>query len=559
MSKKKNVNIIENPDKFVEEMTAIDSKRTALIEQGFKSKDPDLVLKANEYLQGRVAVKGLQNPKSMIVDPIDFNSYFKYKAKPTQLSYEMLRRMSRTPIVSSIIATRLIQASRFTDVAPSRFDIGFQIVLRDSRKQPDKQDLKNMDEITQAILDGGFGGYSFGRDDFTDFIKKLVRDSLQYDQMTFEVLEDKRGIPREWIATDAATYRVVNFDENDKEVENQIEYFNDVPYRPAYAQLNQNGDVHEYFYPWEMCFGVRNPRTDLKVYGYGYSELEDMVDTITSMLWADEYNRRFFSHGSAPKGIIKVNGVVNEDKMREFKRDWMAQMAGVYNSWKTPIMYADKMEWIDLMKSNREMEYKEWLNYNIKLACAKFCISPVEIGFDLKAGDGAKPLFESSNSSEIKYSFDKGLTPMMVYLQSKINRYIVWRIDSRYSFKFYGINTENRNDVLDRAIKEVANFKTIDEVRAYFDLKPLGKKRGGNLILNSVWYQWLNNKEMKDDQERQQMIDMLTSGGQGGPGYENQMGAGEQPPPNNPGEGDANNPFQKALVAWYQDNLIEKS
>ena len=371
-------------------------------------------------------------------------------------------------------------------------------------EKPKKEDLNNIEKLTETVANCGFGGYVFGRDDFGDFLKKIGRDSLQFDQFTFEVLEDRKGVPREWFATDAATYRIAIVDEKEeREDKDKIQFYNGLPYKPSYVQLDRNNDINDYFYPWELCFGIRNPRTDLNQNGYGYSELEDMIDTITGMLWADEYNRRFFSHGSAPKGIIKVQGMVPEEKLKEFKREWMNQMAGVYNSWKTPIMHADKMEWVNLQMSNREMEYKSWLEYNIKIACAKFNISPGEIGFDLRGSSDYNPMLDSGKDAELKYSFDKGLTPLMIHFQNKFNKQVMWRIDPRYSLKFFGISSDGRKNALDIAVQEFGNFKTLDEVRAEMDLKPMGKDKGGELIFNGIYFQWLNQKNQQEQEEKQ--------------------------------------------------------
>lgn len=504
---------------IIQEISTLEKLKADVIQQAYMSGDADAIIKANEYLNGRMPVKGISNPKSLFVDPLGFSSNFKYKDRPTVLSYEMLRRMTRVPIISSVLTTRENQVKRFAQYAESRFSLGFQVVMTNKKAKPKKVDQKNMEKLTQVILDCGFGGYVFGRDDFSTFLSKLTRDTLTYDQMTFEVVDNYAGRPAEWFATDASTFRIATVDDRMQDDEELIEYYDNRPYKPAFVQV-LNMEVQNYFYPWELCFGVRNARTDLRVQGYGYAETEDLVDTITSMLWADEYNRRFFSHGSAPKGLIKVAGQVPEDKLLEFRREWQTQMAGVYNSWKTPIMHADNLEWIDLMKSNKEMEYKAWLEYLIKIVCAKYTISPTEIGFDLRGSADFKPAFESKQESLVKYSQDKGLAPLMVFLEQKINRHIIWRIDPRYSIKFFGISSESRNDVVERLIKEVAYWKKVDEARAELDLEPLGEENGGNLILNPVWMQNRTNERMMEQQQQQELMQQFYGEGQGREGYD---------------------------------------
>ena len=75
-------------------------------------------------------------------------------------------------------------------------------------------------------------------------------------------------------------------------------------YYPSFVQVYQNTKVNE-FYPWELCFGVRNPSTSIYANGYGVSELEELINVVTSMLWGDEYNRRFFQSRFCSQRIVK--------------------------------------------------------------------------------------------------------------------------------------------------------------------------------------------------------------------------------------------------------------
>src|SRR5690606_23266229 len=113
-----------------------------------------------------------------------------------------------------------------------------------------------------------------------------------------------------------------------------------------------------------------------------------------------EYNRKFFSQGSAPKGILRVKGNMNEDKLAQFRQQWTSMMQGVTNSWKTPIMEADTVDWIDLHKSHRDMEFTSWIEYLIKSACAVFSIDPAEVNFPLSGG-AEKALFEGDNKHRL--------------------------------------------------------------------------------------------------------------------------------------------------------------
>ncbi len=68
-------------------------------------------------------------------------------------------------------------------------------------------------------------------------------------------------------------------------------------------------------------------------------------------------------------------------------------LAGVGNAWKTPILNADDgVEWVSMQSNNRDMEYNEWMNFLLKLACAMFLMDPAEVNFKF-GSESEKALF----------------------------------------------------------------------------------------------------------------------------------------------------------------------
>jgi hypothetical protein len=92
--------------------------------------------------------------------------------------------------------------------------------------------------------------------------------------------------------------------------------------------------------------------------------------------------------------------------LQQFKQQWQAMISGVMQSWKTPVVEAD-VDWIDLQKNNRDMEYSSWMEYLIKLACAIYSIDPTEIGWDISRSNGNSGLFEASQAERLQNSKDK--------------------------------------------------------------------------------------------------------------------------------------------------------
>jgi hypothetical protein len=73
---------------------------------------------------------------------------------------------------------------------------------------------------------------------------------------------------------------------------------------------------------------------------------------------------------------------------------------------------------------------------------------------------------------------------LLRFLEADINKNLIWLMDPRYEFQFVGMDSRTENDMQELRIKELQNWKTVDEVRAEDDLDLLGKEKGGDLIMN---------------------------------------------------------------------------
>lgn len=510
-------------------------QKGALLQQAITSTNPNDLLKAQEILQN-IDPKVTTDRKSFLLDPNDWQSFAGFRQKPVALTYPVLRRISYAlPVIRSIINTRIDQISTFCEPQSDRYSTGFVIRKKKGYFETEvpgeklsREEHRKINYITDVVMNCGSAA-SFNEDDFDSFTRKVFNDSLTFDQMNFEIVRNNRGGVYEFVAVDAATIRNSDnmsdsdfslqggdrLDASDWQNRNRI-----VPvarkkvkgYYPAYCQIYDNVVVNDY-YPWEMCFGLRNPTTNVYSNGYGVSEIEILINTITSMLWADEYNRKFFSQGSAPKGFIKIKSGsgAGGSKIDEFKKAWQSMMTGVNGSHKTPVLEGD-VDWVDLQKTNRDMEFSHWFEFLIKVSCAIYRIDPAEVNFPLSGSSEQKPMFEGNNEARLKHSKDKGLRPMLKFYQRKLNKYIVSQIDPEYELIFVGLDNDDPTADIDRDIKMCTNFMTVDEIRLRRGLEPLGPGNGGDIILNAVYMQ---NKTMGAQMEMQQGMQggMMGSGG----------------------------------------------
>lgn len=449
-------------------------------------------------------------PKSFFFDPYSFTDSLSHKNQISGLSYSTLSEMVKqcSPI-AAIVNTRLNQLCSFSRVPRNPYALGFRIEREDGERLTanDKLEAK---KIERFILNMGEGDASFKRDHFDAFLKKTGRDRLTYDQVNFERVFTYGGSLHEVASVDAASIRIAlrkYLDETDprKDVTDSqlvsdrgrgLARANVPIERKAYIQVVNSQVITEYTEE-EMAFCVNWPRTDLKCAGYGFSEVEQLISTITGILFASEYNRRFFSSGSSPKGVLNVKGNMSQIQLDGLKKAWLAQLSGLSGSWRTPILAVENgLEFINMQQTNREMEFSKYQDFLIKIGCAVYQIAPEEINFSSQtSSNGQGAVFESKGELRLKASRDKGLVPLLMHFENILNREVVRYINPKYRFVFVGLDGGTEADKIEMSTK-LLKFKTIDEVRDYFDGAP--PVEHGEIIDNVSYMQaYINEKQNK--------------------------------------------------------------
>jgi len=531
----------------------LEIKKQQAITKALSGNDPNDILKARDEFEG-ILQKVESQKKSFLFDPQSFQQSMGFKDKPTAMSYALLRNMGRTSIINAVIKTRINQVASFAEPQRDKYSLGYKIQKRanfagEEQKELTTLERKEIDGIMNFLENCGRNNKWDG-DDFDAFIRKITRDSLVYDQSCFEVVRDRRGLPVEFFAIDGASIRIAQSYEDAKEEQkfyktpqegqNTFRSFYSNPfnnskekevkgYYPSHVQIYNQMVVAE-FLPWEICFGIRNPDTNLYLLGYGTSELEELVSTITGLLWGEEYNRRFFKQGSAPKGILKVkNASLNPSKLQEFRQEWMATMRGIGGAHRTPIMDGD-VDFVDLQKNSRDMEWGKWLEFLIKISCAVFLIDPAEVNFPLSGNSAGRALFEGSNEARIKHSKDKGLSPLLRFHQKRLNKYLITPLNPKYELAFCGIDSATPKEELELDSLAVKTCNTVNEIRKKRGDKPI---EGGDIILDGIFTQTLQMEKQNEMMSQQ--------GVQEGNEDVNPEGQGDE----------EENPFTKAFTDYF--------
>ena len=515
-----------------------------------------------------------QRGDKLSISELDYagNEQYGWKEKYGMVGNPVLKSMARRDsVVIAIHQTRIAQASAFTKKQRSRYVTGWLIVPEEPADLSEDQKLqlsnpeltpeeyaalqyefeqervklkqkqtKEMLEIEEFIKHCGMlqdeSDTTHKRVDFDKFIKIAVRDRLTYNYAAVELVPQRNeevchhfypvsaGTVKYATRRSAEQLRKLMIDNMKMRglSEEMIQRKTKKPYK--YVQVVRGQVQAAWSEDW-FVFEPANPTIDPEDNGYAMGELEMLIQIITAHLYAEAHNRNFFVQGIGTKGLLHIKGEnISRAQLEAFKRQWFNQISNTRNSFRPPIIgMADEVKWVPLAQSNREMEFEQWMNYLIRICCAVYQIDPAEINFDISKVN-TSTLNESSNETRIKSSRDKGLKPLLDYIQNLINNNILprWNPEyaKKYRFEFVGLDAETRQQEIDRLEKETRVWKTINEARIEMGKAPL---EDGDIVLNAIYSQYLAQKLQQAQMDQQQ--DMQQDG-------MNDAGDGTQGPPN---------------------------
>lgn len=442
---------------------------------------------------GQLQQSTAADPKGLLYDPFTALDQMGFRERPSALTFRTLGDMARkVPPFSAYLQTRSAQMAAFTLPQPDDHSVGFKFVLADKRAEMTPKLQRRADDLSRWLVAMGDPELTIKRDKFGAWMRKTVWDSLVYDQWTTEIVPRKdRRAPAYLRALDAATIRV-------SDTLDEVDYLDDTI---QYVQIYDDTIIAE-FTEDELLFGIRNPRSDIRYSGYGMPELEMLISVVTALLWGIDYNAKFFSQGSVAKGLLNFKGAIPEKELIAFRRQWYAMITGVQNAWRTPVVNAEDVQWLNMQSSNRDMEFAAWIDWLLKVTCGVCLIAPEEIGFQFGNGGQSATMSEGSQADKLAQSKDKGLIPLATHVVEHLNDKVISKLDDRFRLEFAGVNARTAEALIDLQTKEVKSVKTVNEVRKERGEDPLPDELG-DVILDSVWIQWAQAKAAEKMQAQQ--------------------------------------------------------
>lgn len=422
--------------------------------------------------------------------------------KGTYNLFEHLKMWAKKNIIlNAIINTRVNQVAMFC--TPARYSekgVGYEVRLKDPLETPTSHDKQNFLRIERFLEHTGKDEKDFTRDNFRSFVKKLVRDRMTYDKINFELVYDKNRKLNHFKAVDASTIFIA-VDETGREPKGK----NDV----RYVQILEKRKVAE-FKADEMAWEVHNPRTDVTIGRYGYPELEIAMNHLLYHENTETFNSRYFSQGGTTRGLlhIKTGAEQSQQALTAFRREWQSMFSGVNGAWKIPVITAEDVKFVNMTQSSKDMEFEKWLNYLINVICSIFQIDPAEINFPNRGGatgNSGNTLNEGNQGEKFRFSQNKGLEPILKFIEDAVNKYIVSQFGDKYVFTFVGGDAQTEAQIIEILEAKAKIGLTINDVRAELGHGPID---GGDVTLAGVHVQRLGQLMQEEQMKIQQQMEM---------------------------------------------------
>jgi hypothetical protein len=386
----------------------------------------------------------------------------------TPLTYHTLFAMARTPVVASIISTRMNQVSDFANRLRSQMMNGWSIQLRQPNAIPSRVDRYRMDHIA-SIIDTAGGQWQDGG--FEQILRSMTYYTLTVDQAHIQPIKTKMGKPCAFRLLDPTTIRRnITLDEYVKD--GKLDYA-----KTGTCQYINNRKVAE-FAPGEISWSVRNSLPGITTFGYGYPELAMLVTTVTALLNAQTHNSQIYTTGYHGNNMVTIKSLMGPERFKAFENSIQAMLVGVRRNKSVPVVQLnpnlnESIEVHPFGKPPGDMEFANWINWLVKLMCALYAMDPVELGFTF-GDENARTRNKSDISPQDKIvaSKERGLRPLLRWISRQINEAIIWPYWPDYQFEFYGFDSISESQRQKNLIDAVQNYMSVNEVRSMYNLPP---------------------------------------------------------------------------------------
>lgn len=414
-------------------------------------------------------VRGTKPPKrgmqSVYIDDLQIFHSGEYFEKPSPVGFDALRTMcEQTPILAGVIMTRVRQVNRFCNISEDGGP-GFEIRHTDRKHILTPDEVESTGLLAQFIANCGWefnarARKKLKRATFSQYMAKSMRDTLAMDACPIETeMKQDRSLGLDgFYAVDGSTVRLCA--EAGYQGDDEI-----------FAVQAVDGRIVTAYNYDQLIYEVRNPRTDVRLSGYGLAEPEMLIRVVTGFLNALTYNIKGFDSNSIPKGLLHLSGDYGQEDLIQFKRYWNNMVKGINNAWALPVMISKDQEskatFENFGVEFNEMYFAKWMSFLCSIITSIYGMDPAEINFESFAAQKSS-LSGSDTGEKLANAKDKGLRPFMSFYEGMLTDFVVKEFADKYCFRWVGLEEEDQEQLF----QAQQLILTVNEMRAERGYEP---------------------------------------------------------------------------------------
>lgn len=398
--------------------------------------------------------------RSVMINPYSrfFHHHKNILESQKRITFRTLRRVAEKAwLINTIINHQMNRIRPFLKPAPDDKTRGYKVCLKDDEAKPNSQDKKMIRYLEEFIFNTG--EKDGGREDnLVLFTSKLVRDVLSIDQVSTELQRTRGGNLYAFWAVDPATiYRVT---EEGYEDDDRIRFVQEVEMIVTAKYTAQ-----------DLVFDYMNPRSDIEYAGYGYSNTEQAIELITSLINTFTFNSSAFTEDFLPRGMLLLSGDADVEDVEAIEDYIISVMSGgPMAKWKIPIVPSGKggtgkegdrkFDWISFNKSNQEMQFSQWTEFLWTSTAALYGTDLEELGIRTQKSTS---LLGENVEPKIRESKSRTTATLLSFLESHLGKIIDF-IDPKFRVKFIGYEKEDIKLKNQATESELRTWKSVDMI-----------------------------------------------------------------------------------------------
>jgi len=481
----------------------------------------DIMKSLIAHAAGSAAKKGKGRPRlAFAEDPQNYDNYAGiYKLKRGLLPDQVIKQIRvQNFLVASILRARGNTMSMMGHIRKDRFDIGIDVEIKPEFKdhvQPEQmvKIQERIDRFLKILINCGNtdGLEEHEKMTLPEFLDIQARNGLSFGRFATELIyeQDAEGNATDefhrFRPVDAGTiYRSVRKGEAAENIRRSslkaLEYITgqkmvDEQESGEYAWVQVvHGTPKQAFTSKEMIVYSLYPSSDVEHNGYPVTPMDTAMNSITTHMSIEVYNKLYFQNGRAARGILVINSdEIDQAIIEDMKQQFNASINNVTNSFRTPIFGVgkeDNVNWVSTQPTRKDGEFQFLFDQTTRNILSAFNISPDELpGFGhLTRGTGQQSLSESSNEYKLTAARDTGIRPLILKFQDFINEKLFPIIDQELSqlcnINLAGFDAETKQQESVRLQQDMPIHYDYDSVMEEVDKELVGDHMGGKVPFN---------------------------------------------------------------------------